>query len=51
MMRLPIIRHIRWLYYSWQIEKHYAMWRELGSLPVNRHLDEEVLDQIWRGDR
>jgi hypothetical protein len=25
--RLPIIRHLHWLYWSWQVEQHYAMWR------------------------
>jgi hypothetical protein len=49
--RLPIIRHLRWLYWSWKVEQHYAMWESLGSLPVHRHLDEAVLDAIWRGER
>jgi hypothetical protein len=49
--RLPIIRHLRWLYWSWKVEQHYAMWESLGSLPVRRHLDEAVLDAIWRGER
>jgi hypothetical protein len=49
--RLPIIRHILWLYYSIQVEQHYAMWQELGLLPVHRDKDEAVLDAIWRGER
>jgi hypothetical protein len=50
--RLPIIRHIRWLYYSYQVDRHYEMWREInGSLPVYRNHDEKVLDGIWRGER
>jgi hypothetical protein len=49
--RLPIIRHLRWLYWSWKVEQHYAMWLQLGSLPVYRDRDEQVLDQIWRGER
>jgi hypothetical protein len=28
--RLPIIRHLRWLYLSWRVEQHYAMWAQLG---------------------
>jgi hypothetical protein len=50
MKRLSIIRHIRWLYLSWQVEKHYAMWSELGMLPVHRHLDDEQLIRVWRGE-
>ena len=49
--RLPIIRHVRWLYWAWQVEKHYAMWAQLGSLPLYRDRDEAVLDAIWRGER
>jgi hypothetical protein len=49
--RLPIIRHIRWLYYCYQVERHYALWLEInGSLPVYRDRDEEVLHAIWRGE-
>lgn len=52
MRRLPIIRHLRWLYYSWKVEQHYTMWHQInGSLPVNRWQDEQVLDAIWRGER
>jgi hypothetical protein len=50
MRRLPIIRHIRWLILSWRVEQHYARWRQLGSLPVNRRGDDAVLDAIWRGE-
>lgn len=49
--RLPIIRHIRWLYLSWQVERHYEAWRSLGMLPSNRHHDDAALDAIWRGER
>lgn len=49
--RLPVIRHIRWLYLSWQVERHYEgmlpTWRSLG----NRQIDDAVLDAIWRGER
>jgi hypothetical protein len=48
--RLPVIRHLRWLYWSRKVDQHYAMWMQLGSLPVNRHLDEAYLDRIWRGE-
>lgn len=49
--RLPIVRHIRWLYLSWQVEKHYEAWRSLGMLPSNRGHDDAILDAIWRGER
>ena len=49
--RLPIIRHVRWAYWAREVDRWYAMWGSLGMLPVNRHHDEVVLDQIWRGDR
>lgn len=50
MLRLWGIRHIRWLYHKLMIERHYAMWSELGLLPVYRSHDEEVLLMIWRGE-
>lgn len=50
MARLPIIRHLRWVFYRWQVARHYAMWSELGYLPLNADRDFAVLDQIWRGD-
>jgi hypothetical protein len=30
--RLPVIRHIRWLIWSWRVERHHAMWRELSRI-------------------
>jgi hypothetical protein len=49
MKRLPIIRHIRWLITAWKIERHYAVWLELGFLPVHRASDDAHLDDIWSG--
>lgn len=51
MKRLPIIRHIRWLWLSYQVERHYRAWGTLGMLPVNRHHDVAVLDAVWRGEQ
>jgi hypothetical protein len=48
--RLPIIRHIRYFILAYRVERHYEMWRSLGSLPVNADRDYEVLDRIWRGE-
>jgi len=50
MKRLPIIRHIRYFILYHRMEKHYEFWRSLGSLPVYRDHDIEVLNQIWRGE-
>jgi hypothetical protein len=50
MKRWLVIRHMRWLILSWKVERHYAMWQELGMLPVHRHFDDEVLDAVWRGE-
>jgi hypothetical protein len=47
--RLPIIRHLRWIYHSYRVEQHYAFWAEMGYLPVNREIDDAQLDRIWRG--
>jgi hypothetical protein len=49
MKKLPIIRHIRWLYLSWRVDRHYRAWAALGMLPVNRKMDEDMLAAIWRG--
>lgn len=51
MKRLPIIRHIRWLYYTWQVRRHYAMWASMGAMPWNYSEDKKALDAIWRGER
>ena len=51
MKRWPIIRHIRWLYLSWKVERHYEAWRSLGMLPSNREHDDKILDAIWRGEQ
>jgi hypothetical protein len=51
MKRWPIIRHLRWLYFGWRVERHYAMWQRIGYLPVHRHHDDAALDAIWRGER
>lgn len=51
MKRWPIIRHIRWLYHTRQVNRHYAFYRSLGMLPVHAEHDYAVLDEIWRGER
>lgn len=51
MLRLPGVRHVRYLYHKWQMIKHYAFWRELGYLPNNIEHDLAELNRIWRGER
>jgi len=51
MKRLPIIRHIRYYYLMFRVNQHYAMWAELGMLPVNAQSDYDYLDAIWRGEK
>ena len=50
MCRWPIIRHIRWLIQANRVGRHYDHWLDLGYLPIHRHLDDEWLDKIWRGE-
>ena len=49
MRRLPIICHIRWLYHSWQIARHYEFYAKLGYYEASDH-DRLMLDAIWRGE-
>jgi len=49
MKRWPIVRHIRYFYLRYRVNQHYAMWGEMGMLPVHADRDYEVLDQIWSG--
>ena len=48
--RLPIIRHVRWLYWSVQVARWYSVWAALGYHDGNRARDCEVLGAIWRGE-
>jgi hypothetical protein len=52
MKRWPIIRHIRYFYWTRQADKWFLTWHEDGYYyPVHQHLDQEYLDEIWRGER
>ena len=51
MKRLPIVRHIRYFIELYRVNRHYEMWAQLGSLPVNAEHDYAVLDAIWCGER
>ena len=48
--RLPIVRHIRAAVGWWRMERHYAEWASIGSLPVYRAYDERCIKAIWRGE-
>ena len=45
--RLPVIRHIRFIYYSVQIERHNRFWSSLGKMPSG--YDEWYLHAIYTG--
>lgn len=49
--RLPVIRHIRAIWLTRQINQHYALWAMMGSLPVNSDLDYAIRDAVWRGEK
>ena len=49
--RLPIIRHVRAAIITKRINDHYAMWGQIGFLPVNADYDYAVRDAIWRGEK
>lgn len=50
-LRLPLIRHLRWVVNVFLVTRHYRMWLKAGQLPVNAHLDIAVCDAIWRGEK
>jgi hypothetical protein len=51
MNRLPIIRHIRWLFYRWRLNVHAQKWGQAGiGLGIPNSSDEEYLLGIWRGE-
>ena len=52
MARWPIIRHVRYWWYRWQVNDHYSNWMALGYLPTKDHVDsdEEHLRRIWEGE-
>jgi len=50
MSRWPIIRHLRWAFGRWMVNRHYRAWASLGMHDGNRSHDEKVLAMIWRGE-
>ena len=49
-LRLPIIRHIRFLIVMYRINRHYEMYRMLGMLPVYADEDYEIVQRIRKGE-
>ena len=47
--RWPIIRHLRWLWYSWQLARWMQFWSRAGLTLPNIH-DLEYLNRVWRGE-
>lgn len=46
--RLPIIRHVRWFYLSWRVERHYAFW--CGGMGMARTgYDDWALYGVFHG--
>ena len=50
-LRLPLIRHLRAIRTTININRHYALWTAMGSFPVNADLDYAIRDAIWRGEK
>jgi hypothetical protein len=50
MKRWPIVRHLRWLYWWWQVERGWRIWVELGLPLLDRSVDRAMLDDIWNGE-
>lgn len=50
--RLPIIRHIRYYYYSFCIMKWARFWAKHGiGLGYPHPQDQKFLEDIWNGER
>ncbi len=51
MKRWPIIRHIRYFYWAYRVDRHYRVWRAMtGTLQLYTQYDYDRLDGIWRGE-
>ncbi len=51
MKRWLIIRHIRYVYWAYRVDRHYRMLRAMtGALQLYAQRDYDHLDRIWRGE-
>lgn len=48
--RLWGIRHVRAVWLTYRINRHYAAWGEVGALPVYAESDYAIVDRIWKGE-
>lgn len=45
------IRHVRWLWYDYQVYKHAAFWRSVGiGVGGPNESDLKILQMIWDGE-
>lgn len=48
--RLPVIRHIRWLWLSWCLDRHLSNCSQMGIGFVPQDSDIAYLEAVWRGE-
>lgn len=46
--RLPLVRHIRYVWHAYRMTRHYRFWRALGYVGP-RESDLALLQDIWDG--
>lgn len=51
MMRLPVIRHIRWFVLNFRLQRFLNQWASAGFLRIPSQADLDYLDAVWRGDK
>ena len=44
------IRHLRWLYYAWQLDRHLTVWAQITGLRIPSQRDIDFLYAVWRGE-
>lgn len=50
MKRLPIIRHIRFFYHAYMLDRHLRAYRSMGLGYGVQQSDLDTLDKIWKGE-
>ena len=50
MKRLWGIRHVRWLYLSWILQRHLDRWQRMDMGWFAQQGDLDYLDRVWSGD-
>lgn len=49
-LRLPIIRHVRYWWTMFQINRHYDQWTSMGAIPWGAADDYKIAARIWDGE-